>query len=789
MQKQTKITRNCTKTLTFLLLSSIFLTICAPQTKATQLGQITSLTQSNNQFIIKTKDGATTNVCFYTPDIFRIWVGPNGKLTDPASRESTPIVVYKGKPIKVLLTDTKDYYTLTSTQCILRIYKSPCRFALYNTKGKILFEEATPITYDEPKTVIIKPKKKKKAKKNAKPAKPKIIHKIVSYQTLKRNKDDYFYGCGMQNGHFCHNDKEVQIASTASWNENGHPNAVPFYMSLRGYGAFRNTYAKGVYDFKNPVKTEHDENRFDCYYFYGPSLKKIINGYTLITGRPFLPPEWALEFGDADRYKDGTYECVSYADKYIDHDMPIGWFLPNDGYHLDFHRFPEVSKELTKRNIHTGMWTDEGRDFPKIVKDWGVRLFKLDIAWVGRGYKFSLDACRRCYNYIQDNSNARGILWVTLGWAGSQRYTIVWTGDNSGSLNWIRWHIPTVTGAGLSAQNGATGDVEGIFGGDKITYVRDLQWKCFTPYMMIIDHWSNHRKKPFSYGEPYTSYNRKALKLKSRLMPYLYTYCMIAHTTGVPVQRALVYEFPKDKNTWVETVNGKDAKAKYEFMSGQYFLIAPVYKDTKTWSFYLPKGKWTDFANGKVYDVKDANGQMVTNYDVSNFKLPVLVREGAIIPMYDASYYANRKEIRPRKNLQVDIYPSPRKPSSFTMFEDDGLTYAFKRNRFDKTKFTCDAVSNPAIIKVTVKGCVQGDGYDSMPYMRNYTLTVHCSKPTSVFWKSDAGITSPMGQVSDIKGLNQNAEGWYYSPDKGGVLYVKIKPQTYYAGFEVDIVK
>ncbi|MBN1982826.1 MAG: hypothetical protein JW795_14930 [Chitinivibrionales bacterium] len=118
---------------------------------------------------------------------------------------------------------------------------------------------------------------------------------------------------------------------------------------------------------------------------------------------------------------------------------------------------------------------------------------------VGQGYKFSLDACRTVYEAIEKNSTGRGILWVTLGWAGTQRYSVTWSGDNTGSLDWIRWHIPTATGSGLSAQNGGTGDIEGIFGGDKTTYIRDLQWKCFTPYMMIIDEWASdkHKKKPW----------------------------------------------------------------------------------------------------------------------------------------------------------------------------------------------------------------------------------------------------------------------------------------------------
>ncbi|MFC1782879.1 TIM-barrel domain-containing protein [Planctomycetota bacterium] len=763
--------------LQLILISLLFsMAIFISSTSAEQLGKITSFVEKDNQFAITTDDGAATKVIFYRADIFRIWIGPNAELTDPAGDEETPIVVYGGNPIKVSQSEEIEYYKIESASCVLRVYKSPCRFALYQKDNTtMIFEEASPIIYGE---AIPQPEPTEQRARRRRQA-----DTVRSYQTIKRNSDDYFYGCGMQNGHFNHNDNDVNISSTGSWNEEGHPNAVPFYMSLRGYGAFRNTYARGIYSFKDPVKTTHNENRFDCYYFYGPSLKKIIDGYTLITGRPFMTPMWAMEFGDADRYEDGTYECVSYADKYIDNDIPVGWFLPNDGYRMNFERFPEVQDELEKRNIYTGMWTDEGREFEKIVKEWGVRLFKLDIAWVGRGYKFSLNACRQCYDHIENNSDARGVLWVTLGWAGSQRYTIMWTGDNSGSLDWIRWHIPTVTGSGFSAQNGATGDVEGIYGGDKITYVRDLQWKCYTPFMMIIDNWSKHEKKPFSYGDPYTAHNRKALKLKSRLMPYLYSYSYECHQSGVPVQRALVLEFPNDSNTWEEV--GDNAKTKYQFMSGESFLVAPVYEDTDTWNVYLPKGKWTDFENGKIYQ----GGQTITDYDVSDFKLPVLVKEGAIIPMYPEAFYENRKQQRPRDPLQVDIYPHTAKATSFTLFEDDGLTYKFKEYKFNKTLFTCDATSNKDVIQISVNGCAQGEGYEGMPQERNYYFTVHDRrKPQSVAWASSSDITNPLDEVNSTRALEGRDEGWCFLESNEGVLHIKLKPQDYNARIKIKII-
>ena len=89
-------TRKCAQVL---LSSMLCLMVLAVSTAyAQQLGEVKSVVETDNQFTITTADGALTKVCFYRPDVFRIWVGPNANLTDPASGEETPIVVYKGKP-------------------------------------------------------------------------------------------------------------------------------------------------------------------------------------------------------------------------------------------------------------------------------------------------------------------------------------------------------------------------------------------------------------------------------------------------------------------------------------------------------------------------------------------------------------------------------------------------------------------------------------------------------------------------------------------------------------------
>ncbi len=206
----------------------------------------------------------------------------------------------------------------------------------------------------------------------------------------------------MQNGYFSHRDASVNIRlNTRGWGDGTSPNPAPFYMSTAGYGVFRNTMTPGRYDFLQPLALAHDESRFDAFYFYGPSLKKILEGYTLVTGRPFFPPRWGLEFGDADCYnkKGKTPDVISkVADVYRANDMPGGWILPNDGYGCGYVDLAETIRELHKRGFYTGLWTEKGLErIATEVSQYGSRVMKLDVAWVGRGYQFAMNGMRDAY--------------------------------------------------------------------------------------------------------------------------------------------------------------------------------------------------------------------------------------------------------------------------------------------------------------------------------------------------------------------------------------------------------
>lgn len=709
---------------------------------AVMLGDITNIDNSNGEITISS-GVSRVKIKFYRQDIFRVEAAPTGIFEDNTDGEIT--VHDEAFMQNISLTDEGDYHAISSSQLTIRAYKSPLILALYDNDGNQIWEESQPLTFGQ-----------------------------QSYQRLSSDTDEHFYGCGMQNGYFAHKNKNIKIENIyGDWGDGDVPNPAPFYMSTAGYGVFRNTYEKGEYSFFSNTTTRHQENRFDAYYFYGPGLKEVLEGYTYVTGRPFMMPRWGLEFGDADCYNDtGTTADViaQIAEPYRNRDMPGGWILPNDGYSCGYENLEFVVEELDDLGFYTGLWTEDGvGNIAYEVGTAGTRCVKLDVALVGPGYRSAFNSGLSAFNGIEDNSNDRGYIWTVAGWAGTQRFATLWSGDQHGNWENIRFHIPTVIGSGLSGFNAATGDIDGIYSGSGATYVRDLQWKCFTPAMMTISGWANAGKQPWSRGEPYTTYNREYLKLKMQLTPYLYTYSYIAHQTGVPTARAMVLEFPDDPMTY-------DNTTQYQFMSGEYFLVAPVYSNTTTRDdIYLPEGTWIDYWDGTRYE----GPTTLNDYDAPLEKLPLLVKGGAIIPMYPVMLHD--REL-PKDVITYDIYPKGN--SSFTMYEDDGHSKDYRNGMFAQTEIevssAASGIDQPIVINV---GATTGE-YEGKLQERNHIFQVHsAAEPMTV--KLDGTDLQEYENQADWENATT---GWYYaSMDKKGIAYVKTGIRNVDTAFEVRL--
>ncbi|EPC24419.1 Alpha-xylosidase [Lacticaseibacillus paracasei] len=243
---------------------------------------------------------------------------------------------------------------------------------------------------------------------------------------------------------------------------------------------------------------------------------------------------------------------------------------------------------------------------------------KTDVAWVGDGYSFGLDGLEKADNIMKkvkgDDLRPFGI---TLdGWAGTQRYAGIWTGDQTGGQwEYIRFHIPTYIGTGLSGQPYVGSDMDGIFGGgNSIVNARDFQWKAFTPIQLNMDGWGSNPKTPFSFDQHTTDINRAYTKQKTMLMPYNYTASAQSVFDGKPMVRGLFLDYPNMPEAYMDLV-------KYEYLWGDNFLVAPIYQNTASDDqgndvrngIYLPDKDqvWIDYCTGKEY----RGGQVLNNFE------------------------------------------------------------------------------------------------------------------------------------------------------------------------------
>ncbi|MFE4873742.1 TIM-barrel domain-containing protein [Streptomyces sp. NPDC056682] len=686
---------------------------------------------------------------FLADDTLRLRAAPDGTFTDPPGSH---MIQTEPKPRKNTKSfDAGAYYGIRSKDVVLRVYKKPLRFALYKGDNKTaIWSEADPLRWTSG----------------------------GMRQSLTRGANEQFFGGGEQNGSFSHRDQIMNVGNNTNWNEGGWNNSQPFYISSAGYGVFRNTFAPGAYDFGPRVRTGQQERRLDAYYFTG-DVKSVIGKYTSLVGKPFMPPVYGLEPGDSDCYLHNanrgerhTLDALKVADGYTQNQMPLGWMLVNDGYGCGYENLAETGKGLQAHNAQLGLWTQDGLDKLADQVKAGQRVAKLDVAWVGNGYGFALNACDQAKAGIEDNSDARGFVWLPVSWSGAQRCGVLWSGDQKLSWDYLRWQIPTYAGATLSGIAYNTGDVGSIFGHDPKMYTRDLQWKAFLPAIMTMDGWAKDLttgkaadQQPWLDGAPYAAINRKYLQLKERLIPYMYGLSKDATKTGVGAVRPLSLEYPDDPNTL-------GANAKYEFLAGPDFLVAPVYSDTSVRDgIYLPKGTWTDYWTGKTYQ----GPTTVNNYAAPLDTLPLFVKGGSIVPMWPKG--TTSWQTREKGELDYDVYPQPGR-SSYTLYEDDGVTRQYAQGASATQRVEVTSAGRASVINV---GASVG-GYQGKASARCYRFTVHTKAAPAVAALGGARLHR-YGSAAELAAAGT---GWYYDPATG-VTEVKTPSLPTGHGFSVEL--
>ena len=260
------------------------------------------------------------------------------------------------------------------------------------------------------------------------------------------------------------------------------------------------------------------------------------------------------------------------------------------------------------------------------------------------------------------SGNKRSLILSRYAGLGSHRYPVGFSGDTFAtweSLHFQPYFTNTAANAGYTWWSHDIGGHQFGVQDDEL-YVRWLQYGVFSPINRLHSTCNEFMgKEPWKRSFAAKTIAEEFLRLRHRLIPFLYSANYQTHREGTPLCMPMYYVYDREEAY----------EAKNQYLFGSKLLVCPVttpadkhlnLSKTRVW---LPEGRWTDFFTGCIYK----GGQWVNMHrDLDT--IPVLAGEGTIVPMYENG---NSNDLSLDQPLCIHIW---RGNGEFTLYEDDGLT-------------------------------------------------------------------------------------------------------------------
>lgn len=400
--------------------------------------------------------------------------------------------------------------------------------------------------------------------------------------------------------------------------------------------------------------------------------------------------------------------------RYPDDEVYVGSVWPGRSY------FPDFSRAETQDwwGTHLGRLLDQGVD--GIWNDmnepavWG-KAFPSEVIMDDRGRRSSMKKMHNLYGYLMSETAYTGLrhhrpderpfVLTRAGFAGEQRYTAVWTGDNLATEDHLELGIRMMLGLGISgvAFNGM--DVGGFMGTPSPElYARWIQVGTFSPFLRTHTHHGSPDQEPWSFGEPTEDISRTFIELRYRMLPYLYTLFREAHDTGTPVLRPLFWHYQDDPLVY-------DWWHRHQFLVGEHLLVTPVTRVGERFKkAYLPEGKWIDLNTEIVYE----GGQRVT-VDAPLERLPMFLNARGILPSQEVVQHTGE---RSADTIYLDVFPAAEQGEGL-LYDDDGASFGYEDGRYRMTRLAYTRRGEGLILTREI----EHDRYD--PGIRMLVLRFH----------------------------------------------------------------
>lgn len=377
---------------------------------------------------------------------------------------------------------------------------------------------------------------------------------------------------------------------------------------------------------------------------------------------------------DYEPYDTGLEQQVFI--KYPDESLYEGEVWPGWCHFPDFTKektrlwWQELMKSYTEIGVK-GFWNDMNE-----IATWGQQLPE-NILFSMEGQQATSRKARNIYGFQMTRSalegakanlkGARPFVLTRAGFSGVQRYSALWTGDNVADDDHMLLGVRLVNSLGLSGVAFSGYDVGGfVDDGDGKLFARWAQLGAFSPFFRGHSMINSKDAEPWSYGEEVEEISTNYIRLRYRLLPYLYAAFLKASNTGVPIAKSLVFEYAHDDKIYEEAFENQ-----YQF--GDALLVAPIKSDRQFLKTYLPEGDWYDFFTDQFFS---GSQELIREYELEH--LPLFVKASSIIPVYPG-IGVNTKAIG--EVLELHVYHGT-SANSVTYYEDDGTTYQFAEGHY-----------------------------------------------------------------------------------------------------------
>lgn len=809
--------------------------------------KITGLERLGGAFLVHT-DCADLKIVFVTDEIVRVRASFDKELAEESyvlaatawADRLDPLFAGERTrltPVAPAVEEGEKTLAFSSAALRLELDRDPICLRLYDAEGTELYSTLAgcPFTLDSNK-------------------------RVTAYSRME--EDDCFYGFGEKAGPLNKNKEFLRERATDAMGYDAQKmdtlyKHIPFYIRLsrrskKAVGLFYHNFYESVFNMGKEKSNywprytywQADGGDVDLFLLGGGTLKRIVDNYTLLTGRPALLPKRALGYQGSSMYypeleKDSDDAVLGFIDTVKEEGFPIDGFHLSSGYtsynnkrcvftwNTDRFKDPRAYFAAMNEkgaqnvpNVKPGIllchpWFDEFVQKDVFVKDSkDPAQYAVGSWWGGPGafWDYTKPEARRAWkDYLIENvidvgtnsvwddnceydslldkdarvdfdgkggtigqlkplmctimckiggeaveehdPDARPYIVCRSGSSGIQKYAQTWCGDNCTSWTSLQYNIPIITGMGLSGQPNEGADIGGFAGPapDEELFVRWVQNGVFQPRFSIHSASNDNTvTEPWMFRDS-APLIRDAILLRYRLAPYLYSAEYEASRTGAPIMRALVYEFQDDPKVWEES---------FAFLYGRDLLIANVIEPGQTVKkVYLPAGcKWYDW-NDKF---RCYEGGQTIEVPVTLASIPMFLREGAIVPMADNQLMSMERD----HVTDLHLTMAPGIDSSYTLYDDDGVTNDFRKGAYRKT-----AISMRGTSVVKVAFAAEGSYTD---FVERVTVEM-IRKDRSPFWVA-------LGEEKLEHFLNRRKfeaaeKGWYYSQSKKAVLIKYPNPK------------